>query len=255
MIDTQNHQSKPSHLRRNLVIALGILWITVPALLGFTLLARIGDAGDSLRQLPDAGIFIFIAIFALTTGFGLLPPYAQTILGAWVFGIKLGATAVMCGLLGGAIIGFFFARLVSGTVIIEFIDRNPRARVIRAALVDASQRRIFFLIILLRLPPNSPFAMANLAMGASGVRAFPFIAATAIGMLPRTLVICTATAAAAATGANNFQELFAKEGWLWVAVGFASLLIALTIIRMIAMKALKAAGLLPPPTTAPTSRN
>lgn len=148
--------------------------------------------------------------FALTSGFGLLPTYAQAILGGWVFGVTMGTAAAMCGLLGGAAIGFFFARIISGSSIKAFIDRNPRGRVIRSALVESSQRRTFLLILLLRLPPNSPFAIANLAMGASGVRAMPLLGGTALGMFPRTLVTCGAAAAAAATGAKIFSNCLLK---------------------------------------------
>ncbi|MFZ4642094.1 MAG: TVP38/TMEM64 family protein [Phycisphaerales bacterium] len=241
-LEPQNHTT--SKFRRNLVIALGILWMLVPAFLGILLLTEIGPVGDWLRSQPNGKFFIFVGIFAITTGFGLLPPYAQAILGGWVFGAEYGTIAVMCGLLGGATIGFFFARIISGASIIGLIDRNPRGRVIRTALVESNQHRTFFLILLLRLPPNSPFAIANLAMGAAGVRALPFLAGTGIGMLPRTFFICGTAATAAATGAHDLQELLAKQGWGWIAVGVGCLLVALFAIRMVSISALKRAGLM-----------
>ena len=243
-MNSQTPSQTPSNFRRNLVIALGVLWITLPPLMGFWLLGELGNVGDWLKSHPDYGLLIFIGVFALTSGFGLLPTYAQAILGGWVFGLTIGTAAAMCGLLGGAAIGLFFARIVSGASIKALIDNNPRGRVIRNALVESSQRRTFLLILLLRLPPNSPFAIANLAMGASGVRALPLLGATVLGMFPRTLVTCGAAAAAAKTGARDFQQLFAETGWGWIAVGFCSFIIALLIIRVISIRALKSAGLM-----------
>ncbi len=240
--DIQHHSH--SKFRRNLVIALGVLWLTLPPLMGFWLLGELGTVGDWLRSRSDYGLFIFVGVFALASGFGLLPTYAQAILGGWVFGVSIGTAAAMCGLIGGTAIGFFFARIVSGASIKSLIDSNPRGRVIRDALVESSQRRTFLLILLLRLPPNSPFAIANLAMGASGVRPLPLLGATALGMFPRTLITCGAAATAASTGARDIQQLFAQQSWGWIVIGIFSLVIALFIIRKVSMHALKSAGLL-----------
>ncbi len=229
--------------RRRAVFVLGGLWITVPPLMGFWLIARIGPVGDWLRERPEDGLIIFTLVFAVTSGIGVLPTYAQAILGGWVFGATLGSAASMCGLVAGAAIGFFLARSISGGAIVALVDRNPRGAVIRNALVDANQGKTFFLITLLRLPPNSPFAFANLAMGAAGVRALPLLAGTAIGMLPRTIVTCTAAATAAATGARDIQQLVNEKGWIALAIGLCTLVVVMMIIAAIARKALTSAGL------------
>ncbi len=243
-MNSETQTQTPSKFRRNLVIALGVLWITLPPLMGFWLLGELGTVGDWLKSHPDYGLALFITMFALTSGFGLLPTYAQAILGGWVFGVTIGTAAAMCGLLCGVMIGFTFSRIVSGASIKALIDSNPRGRVIRNALVESSQRRTFLLILLLRLPPNSPFAIANLAMGASGVRALPLLGGTALGMFPRTLITCGAAAAAAQTGARDFQQLFSETGWGFIAVGICSFIIALLIIRVVSIRALKSAGLM-----------
>ncbi len=231
--------------RRKAVFVLGALWITVPPLMGFWLIAKLGPVGDWLRARPDDGVLIFIAVFAVTAGIGVLPTYAQAILGGWVFGAAMGSAASMCGLIAAAAIGFFLARFVSGSAIVALIDGNPRGAVIRKALVEANQRRTFLLIALLRLPPNSPFAIANLAMGAAGVRPLPLLAATALGMLPRTIVTCAAAATAAATGAHDIQHLVVEKGWIGLAIGLCALVVVMMIIAAVARKALRRAGLMP----------
>ncbi len=224
-------------------VALAAAWIITPIVLGFTLLTQIGAASDWLRAHPDIAVPTCIAVLAISTGFGLLPPYVQSIIAGWTFGVVTGTAAVLAGLLGGATIGFFVARALSGDALMRLIAANPRASAIHHALVEAKQRRTFLLILLLRLPPNSPFALFNLAMGAARVRYGPMIAATAIGMLPRTAFLCSAAAAAAATGAHDIQDLVRRQSWPWLIVGIGSFIAALLIIRVLAVRALRAAGL------------
>lgn len=225
------------------LVALAAAWIITPIVLGITLLTQVGAASDWLHAHPDIAVATCIAVLAFTTGFGLLPPYVQSIIAGWAFGAAMGTAAVLVGLLGGATIGFLVARALSGDALMRLIAANPRAKAIHHALVEAKQRRTFLLILLLRLPPNSPFALFNLAMGAARVQFRPMIAATAIGMLPRTAFLCSAAAAAAATGAHDIQDLVRRQSWPWLIVGVASFLVALLIIRAIAVRALRAAGL------------
>ena len=224
-------------------VALAILWMTVPALLGLTLVSQLGVASAWLSARDSDAIVIFVLCFALSTGCGLLPPYAQAILAGWTFGAVEGGIAVTLGLISGAAIGWTIARFASGPHVSAWIDANPKGKIIRHELVNASKRRTFVLLLLLRLPPNSPFAIANLAMGASGVRLFPLLAATGLGMLPRTFAICSASAAAAATGAHDIQSLIKEQGWIWFGVGLACLITALAVIAAIARRALAKAGL------------
>ena len=225
------------------LVALAAAWIITPIVLGLTLLTQVGAASAWLNAHPDIAVVTCITVLAFTTGLGVLPPYVQTIIAGWTFGAVMGTGTVLIGLLGGATIGFFVARSLSGDVLMRLIVSNPRAKAIHHALVEAKQRRTFLLILLLRLPPNSPFALFNLAMGAARVRYGPMIAATAIGMLPRTAFLCSVAAAAAATGAQDIQDLVRRQSWPWLIVGVASFLVALLIIRVLAIRALRAAGL------------
>ena len=229
--------------RRNAAFILALLWVTVPPLIGFKLLANIGAVGEWLKEDPSRGIPAYILLFALSSGLGILPTYAQAILGGWVFGLAMGAPAAIAGCVGGALLGWGFSRLVSGRGVEAWIDSKPKARAIRAALVGAHQVRLMWLVALLRLPPNSPFAIANLAMASTGVRLLPFMAGTAIGMAPRTIAAAGIAAAGAATGASDIQSLIRDQGWTWFGVGVVALLAAFSLISHIAKRALKQAGL------------
>ena len=232
-----------STTRRNAAFALALVWVTVPPLIGFKLLANIGAVGEWLKEDPSRGIPAYILLFALSSGLGILPTYAQAILGGWVFGLALGAPAAIAGCVGGALLGWAFSRLVSGRGIESWLDAKPKARAIRSALVGAHQVRLMWLVALLRLPPNSPFAIANLAMASTGVRLLPFMAGTAIGMTPRTIAAVGIAAAGAATGASDIQALIRDQGWLWFGIGVVALIAAFSVISHVAKRALKQAGL------------
>ncbi|MBM4052633.1 MAG: TVP38/TMEM64 family protein [Planctomycetes bacterium] len=232
-----------STTRRNAAFALAFVWVTMPPLIGFKLLANIGAVGEWLKEDPSRGIPAYILIFAISSGLGILPTYAQAILGGWVFGLALGAPAAIAGCVGGALLGWCFSRLVSGRGIEAWLDAKPKAHAIRSALVGTHQLRLMWLVALLRLPPNSPFAIANLAMASTGVRLLPFIAGTAIGMMPRTIAAAGIAAAGAATGADDIQALIKDQGWLWFGIGIVALVAAFAVISQVAKRALKQAGL------------
>ncbi|MEE2973205.1 MAG: hypothetical protein VX672_08765, partial [Planctomycetota bacterium] len=61
-------------------------WAVVPAALGFILLARIGDLSSFYAEIrAEEGVAValglYAMIFGVTAGLGLLPTYAQAILG------------------------------------------------------------------------------------------------------------------------------------------------------------------------------
>lgn len=234
---------RPTVFRRRASIALALIWVTMPPLIGFKLLANIGAVGDWLHADPSRGIPAYILLFSLSSGLGVLPTYAQAILGGWVFGATLGAPAALAGCVGGALLGWSFSRLVSGTAIEAWLDAKPKAKAIRHSLVGAHQVRLMWLVALLRLPPNSPFAIANLAMASTGVRLLPFLGGTALGMAPRTIAAVAVAAAGAATGAKDIQELIRDQGWLWFGIGLVALLAAFAVIARVAKRALQQAGL------------
>lgn len=232
----------PRGSERSGLIGLGVLgaaWTGLPALLGFWLLAELGSISAWLREHPGEGVLIYVAIFAVTAGLGLLPTYAQSILGGWVFGVAAGVPAALAGFLGGALLGFVVVRLVARESVQRFIDRRPRAAVVREALVGRGPWRTVGVVALLRMPPNSPFALSNLVMASAGVRLLPFLAGTAMGMMPRTVLAVWLAAAAAATGAMDIQSFAKERGILVVIVGFVAMAISLSILGMVAKAALR----------------
>jgi uncharacterized membrane protein YdjX (TVP38/TMEM64 family) len=217
---------------------LGILWISLPPLAGLYILYDLQDIAAFLQRDLSHGFWAYVAVFAISAGLGLLPTYSQSFLGGWVFGLQWGLLGAIMGFTGGAAIGYLFARVVTGDSVDQWIDRHPRGRAIRDSFARGSTVRTFLIVILLRLPPNSPFAMTNYALSATRVPFWLAMAATPLGMLPRTAIVCFLASAAVAAGSKNIADAFENTPWWTLVFSIASSIAAIAIMGQLANKAL-----------------
>jgi uncharacterized membrane protein YdjX (TVP38/TMEM64 family) len=218
---------------------LGIAWTAAPAVCGTLLLAALGPLSDWLLYHRPLGLALYTVVFVLGAGLGFLPTYAQSILGGWVFGVGLGLPAALLGFTGGGLLGYRVARRVSRDRVLALIEANPNARAIRDALVGRSPWRTVLIVTLLRLPPNSPFALTNLVMATTGVPLPAFLAGTFLGMLPRTAVAVALAAAASSTGAEDIQTFVRHRGPALLVAGVFGGMAVLGVVGAIARRALR----------------
>jgi len=219
---------------------LAVLWAVAPPLSGFLLLGNIASLSEWLRINPTYGILGYIAVFIVSAGLGLLPTYAQAILGGWVFGFAWGFPAALAGFAGGSLVGYFIARTVSQERVQKVIDQKPTWKAVRVALVGQGFWKTFLLVSLVRLPPNSPFSVTNLVLSTTGVKLMPYILGTLVGMAPRTGIAVGLAAAGASGGAKDIQT-FVREsrGNVWLLIGgFIVFFVVLGIIGFLANKAI-----------------
>lgn len=172
---------------------LGIAWATIPAIAGITLLVNMGTATRLLKGtdenpgLPlEIGLALYITIFIITAGIGVLPTVSQAILAGFAFGVAWGFPAAMIGFGGASIIGYFIAGKIARKKVEDEIHKHPKAEIIRDAFIHHGKVRALVILTLLRVPPNSPFALTNYVMSVTGVKLVPFLIATIVGMAPRT---------------------------------------------------------------------
>lgn len=217
---------------------LGVLWITLPPLAGLYILYDLKDIAAFLQHDLQHGFWAYVAVFAVTAGLGLLPTYSQSFLGGWVFGMKWGLCGAILGFTGGAAIGYLVSRMVTGESVDRWIDRHPRGRVIRDALARGSLLRTFLVVTLLRLPPNSPFAMTNYALSATRVPFWLVMTATPIGMLPRTAIVCFLAAAAVAGGSQDIGDAFESTPRWTLIVSVATSVAVIAVMGQLANRAL-----------------
>ena len=220
---------------------LPIAWAVLPGIAGITLLANMDFAQQMLIGTEEnpglsfgAGIAVFIGIFIVSAGLGILPTVSQAILAGFAFGITWGFPAALVGFAGASIIGYFIAGRVARKKIEDEIQNHPKAAIIRDAFLRHGKMRALVILTLIRVPPNSPFALTNYAMSVSGVKLVPFMIATIVGMAPRTF-------AAVWIGAqvDSWDEVQKPK---WLIIGGIVLAVAILIgLGQIANKAVEAA--------------
>lgn len=220
------------------IAILAVLWGSMPAILGIILLLNIGPISDLLHANRTFGWFGYVCVFIISAGVGFLPTYGQSILGGWVFGLGAGFPGAMLGFVGGSMIGYAIAQRVSRHKVEDLIEKNPKSKAIRDALIGHGFWRTVGIVTLIRLPPNSPFALTNLAMASAGVGFAPYVLGTALGMAPRTFIAVALAAAGKATGARDIQEFLSEQPWWALPAGFAAFVVCLGIIGLIARRAL-----------------
>lgn len=219
----------------------------LPALGGFILLGSIPVIAPKLRDMGTAGLLLYVAVFALTSGFAILPTFAQAALGGYAFGLVLGLPGALCGFLGGSLIGYFLARSVTGDDALRGVQQHPKWNIVVRSFFpdregDGEHRgfwRTLGIITLIRFPPNSPFAITNLVLASVKVDLVPFVIGTALGMLPRTAVV--AYLGTLVEGEISKDALSsARPGW-YLPVGIAISVAVLLILARLGDLAIKKA--------------
>lgn len=235
---------------------LGGLWAVFPAIGGLTLLYYINDISLFLRENEMLGLAMYVVIFIFSAGLGALPTYSQALLAGYAFGIVEGFSAALVGFCGASIVGYFVARTVARARMEVEIQSHPKAKAVRDSLVGRGFWSTLGIVTLFRIPPNSPFALTNLALTGAGVRLPVYVIGTVLGLAPRTFAaVYLAAQFAEQRGASAVAREMAKAdkpGW-WLPVNIAAVIIVMIIIGAIAKRALEKASQSPPAPESVTS--
>lgn len=136
---------------------------------------------STIRQDGLAGPLIFFAAGTLFTAFGL-PRQVVCFLGGYAFGLVAGTALALGATVMGCAVAFLFARLAARDLVAgRFSKRLRRADSFLA-------KNPFSAILMIRLLPVGSNLATNLAAGVSSAGLWPFLAASAFGHLPQTLV-------------------------------------------------------------------
>jgi uncharacterized membrane protein YdjX (TVP38/TMEM64 family) len=206
----------------------------LPGVMGMLLVTLfLKDAGDWFKGHGNLGLAAYVVAFALSSGLAILPTYAQAVLGGYAFGFALGYPAALVGFTLGSMVGYEVGRLVSGDRATRIINEHPKWQAVCDALVHSGFWKTLLIVSLLRAPPNSPFALTNLALSATRTPRVIAALAAMIGMAPRTIAYVF-------IGVSMGQEMgegIPKPLWMKI-VGIASGIVVLIIISMIGNRAI-----------------
>jgi uncharacterized membrane protein YdjX (TVP38/TMEM64 family) len=133
---------------------------------------------STLRGLPAAPL-LFVLLYAAAAALAL-PGSVLTLAGGAVFGLWLGFGLNLIAATIGATLAFLLARALGR----DFVSQRLGDR---AASLDKSvAEHGFRTIFMLRLIPLVPYNALNYGAGLTAVRLAPYVAASALGMIPGT---------------------------------------------------------------------
>ena len=127
-------------------------------------------------------VLAYIALYIAVVALSLPGAVFLTVIGGFLFGLPVGASAAVIGATAGATLIFLVARTALGEPLLR--RAGPRA----VQLAQGFRDDAFSYLLFLRLVPAFPFFLVNLVPALAGVRLAPFVAATALGVIPGALV-------------------------------------------------------------------
>ena len=210
-----------------------LIVVSICTLIGLIWLA--GSMRPVSHWLRGQGPWIIVAYaagYAVMAGLGLLPTHIQALLGGLVFGLWRGTFAALAGIFGAASIAYLIAQRVAGERVVRLIEEQPKWKAVYDALLGGGFWKTLLIVTLVRVPPNSPFAITNLVLAATKVRWLPYAIGTVIGIAPRT--------AAAVWIGSQLAELDlknARQTWFFIS-GLVALVVVIAVIGTMAKRAL-----------------
>ncbi|NLX13592.1 MAG: TVP38/TMEM64 family protein [Phycisphaerales bacterium] len=210
---------------------LAVIAASLPAIGGFALLGSMAWTGPWLKAQGEWGVVIYIGAFAVLAGLAVLPTYAQAVVGGFAFGLAVGGPAAISGFAGAAMIGYLIAWRASGNRVMEIIKEQPKWQAVYDALLRSGRFKALLIVTLIRIPPNSPFAITNLVMAATRVRPLTYLIGTVVGMAPRTIA-----AAYIGSGLKDLDFANPYKSWMFI-ITVVITVIVVGIIGSIANKA------------------
>lgn len=140
---------------------------------------KLGAAAARVQDIPWLGP-IFVAVYSALAM--LAAPVSPLAYGAGaVFGVLRGSLYVMIASLIGASAGYYLARSAWSGVARRLLGR------FHGKLSDLRHGSVFLTTMRLQLLPVMPFGIFNYAAGVAHLPFLPFLAGTAVGILPGTV--------------------------------------------------------------------
>ena len=190
---------------------------------------------DWVQTLGAVGVVLFIAVYALATVL-FLPGWIFTVAAGLIYGV-IGGTAVA---LTGAIIGSTLAFLCGRYLVRKRVETATKGNRKFEAIDKAIGEQGWKIVGLLRLSPLIPFNLSNYFYGVTGVGFWPYVLASAVGMLPGTLLYAYLGGAGKAGLSGGGEGSSLK--YIFLGVGLVATIVVTIIVSRAAKKALAKTG-------------
>ena len=217
-----------------------VLVLIVAALIVASVLLPVKDWIRSfinwVQQLGPLGVVIFIAAYAVATVL-FLPGWIFTVGAGLVYGVVGGTLVALTGAVIGATLAFIVARYFVRKNIEDYAKKNPRFQ----AIDEAIGKNGWKIIGLLRLSPLIPFNLSNYFYGITAVSLKAYVAISAVGMIPGTLLYAYLGAIGKA-GISGEKTQHSSAQYILLGVGLIATIAVTVLVSRIAKNALKKSG-------------
>src|SRR6266446_8353720 len=190
---------------------------------------------DWVQQLGPVGVIVFIIAYALATVL-FLPGWIFTVSAGLVYGVVGGTAVALSGAIIGSALSFLCARYLLRKRIEAAAKRSSKFSAIDSAIGEQGWK----IVGLLRLSPVVPFNLSNYFYGITAVRFWPYIFASAVGMLPGTFLY--AYLGAAGKAGLDGQTGHSPLKWLFLGLGLVATIGVTIIVSRTAKKTLEKSG-------------
>jgi uncharacterized membrane protein YdjX (TVP38/TMEM64 family) len=208
--------------RRRAVVRLVALALGVAAAFAGVMLAGITPA-EARRWVADAGLAgpVLFVLAGGALGLALFPGHVTATVGGMLFGAVAGTALVLAAAVLGAGLCLLAARRLGANAVLTLL--GPRGHRWREWLTANG----FSAVLASRLAPGVPAGAVNYLAGLAGIRPRAFLAAVALGSLPKT--IAYVSLGGALSDPLSARGAFAVALYVAAAVGGA--LVARRLIR------------------------
>lgn len=171
-----------------LLLGVGALVVATGAheALGFENLRRHREALLALvAERPVASALLYVLLYAASVALSIPGAVVLTLAGGFLFGTALATILVVIGATAGAVLVFLIARSALGETL------RAKAGPWLARMAEGFREDAFNYLLVLRLVPIFPFWLVNLVPAFLGVPLGTFALATALGIVPGSLVFAS----------------------------------------------------------------
>lgn len=188
--NTEKQQSRTGKWILLCTVLLGIALFFIFDLGRYFTLNALKENKDALQTFTETNYALtaalFVLIYCVQTALSLPGATILTLAGGFLFGTFTGGLFVNLGATSGAALAFLASRyLFKETVENKFGKKL-------ATMQEGFENNAFNYLLTLRLIPLFPFFLVNLASGLTRIKLSTYIGATAIGILPGSLVYSNA---------------------------------------------------------------
>ncbi len=178
-----------TNLKRWLPLALMVIGVAVAFAAGldrYLTFDALRDNRATLLDLVERHWLIaslgFVLAYTVVVALSLPGATIMTLAGGFLFGVATGSALTVVGATLGATALFLIARTALGDLL------RQKAGPFLARMADGFNKDAFNYLLFLRLVPVFPFWAVNLVPAVLGMRLGPFVLATALGIIPGTVV-------------------------------------------------------------------